>query len=81
MPYRWRHTLRLGLLLLTLSGCAQQVWTRPGLTEAAWRADQYSCERDARMSVLSFGGGIAGAIEASRFQGRCLEAKGYYRVQ
>jgi hypothetical protein len=43
-------------------------------------ADSYSCERDARMSVLSFGDGIVGAIEAHRFLGRCLEAKGYYQV-
>lgn len=33
------------------------------------------------LSVISFGGGIAGAIEAKRFHGRCLEAKGSSKVE
>ena len=70
----------LGLLLGGIVGCAQPVWTKPGYTEAAWRADRYACERDARQSGY-YGGGIAGAIEMRGFFDRCLESKGYYRMR
>ena len=64
-----------------LGACAPTMWTRPGTSDAEWRVDQYACERDARMSAISFGGGISGAIEAKRFHDKCLEVKGYTRAQ
>jgi hypothetical protein len=73
----------IGSMLLSalLGACAAPaLWTKPGVTAEEWRTDQYSCERDARMSVLLFGGGIVGAIEAQRFYDKCLYARGYAKM-
>jgi hypothetical protein len=76
-----RSMLATALLGLTLGACAPTpLWTKANLTEAEWRADQYTCERDTRMIASSFGGGIVGALEANRFLARCLEAKGYRSI-
>jgi hypothetical protein len=70
------------LCALTLTACAMPTysWYRPNLTEAEWRRDSYDCERDARMSALSFGTSIVGQVQAERFAQRCMESKGYERV-
>jgi hypothetical protein len=73
---------RLALLLtLAVPACAQVYWTKPGFSPADWQRDRYECERDARMSVLSFGTGIVGALNEQDFFNRCLVAHGYYQVQ
>jgi hypothetical protein len=65
---------------LVLGACAPQlVWVKPGASSEDWRRDQYSCERDTRMSAASFGGGIAQDYFAQQFYKRCLQAKGYYQ--
>ena len=76
-----RHALLvMVLLLLLLLGCTSPQWTKPGITEQTWAEDRYACERDARQSGY-FGGGVIGAINMQSFFERCLEAKGYRRVQ
>jgi hypothetical protein len=65
-------------LLLVLGACSHVVWDKPGATEEEFRRDAYQCERDARMSAGSFGGGLAGAINAQNFMERCMTyEKGY----
>lgn len=80
--------MRILIPALTLTGAlllgacaAQTVWTKPGVSREDWRSDQYSCERDTRMSAASFGGGVAQSYFAQQFYNRCLEAKGYSRAQ
>jgi hypothetical protein len=70
-------TIAIALLLI---GCAQYRWTHPSFTEANWRRDTYECERDMRQSAY-FGGGIVGQINATDFQERCLQARGYTKVK
>ena len=60
-------------------GCAKTIWTKPGLTESDYRADDYACERDMRQSGY-FGGGLAGALSAKGFFERCMGAKGYHKA-
>jgi hypothetical protein len=79
--YRTILTLTLASTL-SLSACAAQpVWTKPGVSFESWRSDQYSCERDTRMSAASFGGGLAQGYYAQQFYNRCLQAKGYHQVK
>jgi hypothetical protein len=67
---------------LALGACAAQpVWTKPGVSFEDWRSDQYSCERDTRMSAASFGGGLTQGYYAQQFYNRCLQAKGYHQVK
>ncbi len=74
----WRLPLLLVVGVLA-SGCAQTVWTKSGLTEAEFRADDYACERDMRQSGY-FGTGIAGALNAKGFRERCMQSKGYRKA-
>lgn len=62
--------------LVTLTGCAQIVWNKPGATQQDFQRDSYQCERDARQSGY-FGGGLAGAINFREFQQRCMMAAGW----
>jgi len=79
---QWVRWFLLFVSFLGLGACAKPaVWTKPGYTEEAWRADRYTCERDMRMSAGSFGGGVIADVRAQQFFERCLQAKGYYRVQ
>jgi hypothetical protein len=74
----------LGTLVLStcLSACtAQGVWTKPELTLATWQHDQYACERDMRMSIASFGHLYTRAYYAQKFYHKCLEVKGYTKIQ
>jgi hypothetical protein len=69
------------MCLLLVSSCApQSVWVKPGASQADFQSDSYSCERDARQSVLSFGGGIVGAVQAQDFANRCMNTKGWSMV-
>jgi hypothetical protein len=67
--------------LLFMPACHQIYWTKPGFNAVDWQRDNYECERDSRMSVLSFGRGIGGALNEQGFFNRCLVAHGYYQVQ
>ncbi len=73
-----RRIATLALAGLALAACeGPDIWDKPGATQADFQRDAYECERDARMSAMSFGGGIAGAIEAKNFYRRCMVAHGY----
>jgi hypothetical protein len=74
-----RATLVVVATMLGFGGCTRAVWTKPGFNEADWNRDTYECERDMRQSGY-FGGGWVGAMNARKFQERCLEARGYYKV-
>jgi len=76
------HRLLVPLAVLAvLPACHRIYWTKPGFNAVDWQRDNYECERDARMSVLSFGGGIIGALNEQDFFNRCLVAHGYYQVR
>jgi hypothetical protein len=75
-----RRLLVVLVVLAALPACHRIYWTKPGFNAADWQRDNYECERDARMSVLSFGTGIAGALNEQGFYNRCLTAHGYYQV-
>src|SRR4051812_30604378 len=69
------------LLLLLLGGCGPQLmWTKPGFNSVDWQRDNYECERDTRMSRLSFGDDVLG-FNQREFFSRCLQAKGYALVR
>ena len=75
MKFPW---LFLVFVAAPLCGCyAPMIWDKPGATQAEYNLDAYNCERDARASVLSFGGGLAGANDAREFFKRCMIAHGY----
>lgn len=71
------------LFAVLLTGCAANFHvTRPGMTDAALRRDEYECERDARQSMPQMAPVIAILIGAPQrdfdaFYQRCLEARGY----
>lgn len=68
----------VALAVLALTGCAEpDMWVKAGTTQVDYQKDSYECERDARMSAASFGGGLAGAMNAQGFYRRCMVAHGY----
>lgn len=77
----WMRALVLGAMALVFGGCAETVWVKPGATQSDFNRDSYECERDARMSAGSFGGGIGGAIEARGFMERCMGVRGYTKTK
>ena len=71
--------VRIGALsaaLLCVSACAQNVWVKPGSSQADYNTDSYACEKDARQSGY-FGGGIGGSINMKEFFNRCMIAHGW----
>ena len=64
------------LFVLLLTGCTTTCWTRPDATQQDFLRDRYSCERDMRQSG-GYGDGLIGAINASAFFDRCMNAQGY----
>jgi hypothetical protein len=74
----------IGTILLSalLGACAApNIWTKPDVTAEEWRSDQYSCERDMRMSIASFGSIYTRDYYAKQFYARCLQSKGYSVVK
>lgn len=65
---------------VSLAGCAQVVWDKPGATQQDFAKDSYECERDMRQGGY-YGGGIIGAINAQEFEGRCMNARGWVARQ
>lgn len=77
--HRW---MTIALLTVALAGCAKPtLWQNLNVSGDQAQRDLYECERDARMSLMSFGGGVLGEIEAKRFFERCMFSKGYNPVQ
>jgi hypothetical protein len=71
----------LGLAITTvLIGCTKVVWDKPGASQADYRADSYSCEKDARQSGY-FGSGLVGALNMQDFFDRCMYAHGYTKQE
>jgi hypothetical protein len=68
------------LSVLSVAGCVRMVWTKEDFTEQEFRVDAYACERDVRQSGY-FGTGGEAAGNAQGFYRRCMESKGYRRVQ
>lgn len=68
----------MAAVALALAACAdERKFYKDGTSQADYNKDAYECERDARMSVVSFGTGIMASIEAKNFAVRCMQAKGY----
>lgn len=65
---------------LLLASCAQYQWQKSGATQAGFKQDTYECEKDMRQSGY-FGGGLLGAYNAYAFGERCMEARGYTKIQ
>ncbi|MBO1077277.1 hypothetical protein [Roseomonas marmotae] len=70
------NVLTVAVLMTALTGCAQNVWVKPGGNPQAFEAEKYACERDARQSG-GFGGGLVGAMEFQAFFNRCMGSKGW----
>lgn len=75
------RTLLLSGALLLGACTPATLWTKPDITAEGWRQDQYTCERDMRMSSASFGHSYVREYYAKQFYARCLESKGYSRRQ
>ena len=82
----WWTVLIAGVLL---TGCAQTVWDKPGVTEADWRRDLYECHyavaalppiAQERWDVLNSAAWWSIARQ-QQMETLCFEAKGYRRVQ
>jgi hypothetical protein len=90
------HNLTFATLsLLLLSGCATQhyVWNKPGISQAEFAQDKYTCVKEARSPsssaylsggyyignayVPASGGASSGEIVNGAFFKPCMEAKGY----
>ena len=67
------------ILLVSLSGFAQTVWNKPGVSQTEFNLDKYNCEKDARQSGY-FGGGLVGAINMQNFAEQCMTAHGYTKM-
>ena len=76
MMLPFRHLLLIGTVCVALTGCAQNVWNKPGASQQDFVTDQYGCERDARQSG-GFGTGLVGAIEVQNYFNRCMGAHGW----
>lgn len=57
------------------------MWSKAGATEADFNAQAYECEKDARLSAGSFGGGIVATLEFQNFERRCMVAHGWMIVE
>jgi len=78
---------RTGLVIATcaaLVGCAPQiVWVKPGASTQDFKADEYSCERDAQLNGHYngqsgyYGGEWIGPANMQPFFNRCLVARGW----
>jgi len=66
---------RLVICALPLCSCTVATFTKPGLTDAQFRRDNYEYERDAAMAGLGNGLASVGMRE------ECMEASGYTKVQ
>ncbi len=64
------------LASLTLTSCAQRVWTKPGASDQDFATDRYGCERDVRQSGY-YGTGLAGAVNMNSFFSECMNAHGW----
>jgi hypothetical protein len=74
-----RVAILLGIVALgAIVGCAdERKLYRDNTSQADYNKDAYECERDTRMSAVSFGGGIVGSMNAKDFAIRCMQARGY----
>ncbi len=63
----------LVVLLVLLTGCAPQMWVKPGGTNEAFQADAYDCERDAAP--------MQNRYQAALMIERCLQVKGWRKQE
>lgn len=66
-------------VIALVAGCAGDTrrFYKDGVDLAQYERDAYECERDTRMSAVSFGGGVTAPTFARNFAIRCMQAKGY----
>lgn len=68
-----------GVMALSVAGCGDDgVWTKQGATYADYRTASYECERDTRMSAVSFGTSILAQHYAQEFFAKCMNTRGFY---
>jgi hypothetical protein len=69
-------------LTLSLGACAATAptWVKMNGDYTTWQADQYTCERDMRMSAASFGGIYVREYNAQQFYDRCMRARGWLKA-
>jgi hypothetical protein len=65
----------LALVAFSLSACTVGTFTKPGLTDAQFKKDDYECSRDAAMSGYGFG-----TLNSVGMREECMEARGYTMV-
>ena len=76
MRMRW-----LAILLLTLTACGAETWTKPGGTETEWQQDLYACQVDASHIPPTPDNPWIQVGQKERLLTACLTAKGYRRTK
>jgi hypothetical protein len=69
------HAVFLTLALLSVAGCANTQWYKPGSTDRDFASDSDSCQQDARRN--GYFGILAGPVNMWDFQEQCLASHGW----
>lgn len=70
--------LTLAILLMTLTGCAQIYWEKPGVSDQEYSQDVYECERERRQSYFDE---EEGYYAKQRFEEMCMRSRGYHKIE
>jgi hypothetical protein len=73
-----RKAISIGLLAIgVLTGCADQVWVKAGMSQAEYQKDSSECGQSAGVGTGSYGGSLDAAQVARSAMSRCMSARGY----
>ena len=73
-----RKAISAGLLAIgVLTGCSDQVWVKPGMSQAEYQKDSAECTQSAGMNTGSYGNSLDAAQLARSAMSRCMSARGY----
>jgi hypothetical protein len=70
-----KKAISVGLLAIgVLTGCSDQVWVKPGMSQGEYQKDSAECGQSAGVGT---GGSLDAAQVAKSAMSRCMAARGY----
>ena len=78
-----RQAMVVSIAVLGLTGCAQVVWEKPGLTQQEFAADSSACRMQAAQSSCLYcpGNDPWRAVAFENFSEQCMIGKGYHKTE
>jgi hypothetical protein len=73
-----KKAISVGLLAIgALAGCSEQIWVKPGMSQAEYQKDSAECTQSAGMNAGSYGNSLDAARLTRSAMSRCMTARGY----